>query len=84
LSQFFLTYSLSQVYASGRILLSALLNKVLPPVETSGHCIIIMTLNINTPIVNHDNEYLNMEFLPGNFVWDNNSHEKYTNDISAH
>ena len=56
---------------------------VLPPVETSGHCIIRMALNINTPIVNHDNEYLNMEFLPGNFVWDNNSHEKYTNDISS-
>jgi hypothetical protein len=24
-----------------------------------------------------------MEFLPGNFMWDNNSHEKYTNDISS-
>jgi hypothetical protein len=24
-----------------------------------------------------------MEFLPGNFVWDNNSHEKYTKDISS-
>jgi len=41
---------------------------VLPPVETSGHCIISMALNINIPIVNHDNEYLNIEFLPGNFV----------------
>jgi hypothetical protein len=24
-----------------------------------------------------------MEFLPGNFMRDNNSHEKYTNDISS-
>ena len=31
---------------------------VLPPVETSSHCIIRMAFNINTPIGNHDNEYL--------------------------
>jgi hypothetical protein len=24
-----------------------------------------------------------MEFLPGNFMWDNDSHEKYTKDISS-
>ncbi|CAC5411314.1 unnamed protein product [Mytilus coruscus] len=56
---------------------------VLPLVETSGHCIIRMSLKFNVPIVNHDNEYTNMEFLPGNFIWDNNCHETYTNDISS-
>lgn len=53
--------------------------------ETSGHCIIRMSLKFNVPIVNHDNEYNEMEFFPGkyHFIWDNNCHETFTNDISS-
>ena len=56
---------------------------VLPPIETSGHCRIRTAININDIIHNSENEYENMEFWPGNFCWDANCKENYTNALTS-